>query len=496
MRESAFMHIGTPEAGAQGSRVTVPAGGGRNSLNPRIIRALWTGSFAIWSLLAVPLSAEVPEQLNPDAACASAACHGFIEQAPHRHWAEFSGPEACRECHSSDDPRKHVFETDDSEESCFGCHSELGERMGAAKTVHEAAEDGGCLDCHDPHAGETAALLNDDVKDDNLQDLCFGCHDEDIVEGEYKHGPVDAGACTQCHDPHASSRAKLLRHKGMALCESCHEEIADLVKSSEHVHDPARDDCIDCHNPHSSNHPVMLIAEKQKICAECHADIVNGANNASVDHAPVKTRDECLSCHSPHASDHAAVLTKPERDLCLGCHDKRVESGDDVLTNILRRLEEHSAWHEPIRKDGCTACHDPHGNGEFRLLKKRFPERFYSPFRVRNYGLCFSCHESNLVTSRRTRSATAFRDGDRNLHFVHVNKKQRGRTCRACHDLHAGDGEAMISETIQFGGWQMPLHYESTSNGGSCQPGCHEAEAYERSKEKSVNSDALPGTVR
>jgi len=42
-----------------------------------------------------------------------------------------------------------------------------------------------------------------------------------------------------------------------------------------------------------------------------------------------------------------------------------------------------------------------------------------------------------VVTEPETRTLTNFRDGARNLHFLHVNKAVRGRTCRACHEVHA-----------------------------------------------------------
>ena len=30
---------------------------------------------------------------------------------------------------------------------------------------------------------------------------------------------------------------------------------------------------------------------------------------------------------------------------------------------------------------------------------------------------------------------TSFRDGQRNLHVVHVNRDDKGRTCKTCHDM-------------------------------------------------------------
>jgi len=161
-----------------------------------------------------------------------------------------------------------------------------------------------------------------------------------------------------------------------------------------------------------------------------------------------------------------------------------------MLIDMASWLDEHEVWHEPIRENDCGACHRPHGSKYFRLLKKPFPPKFYAPFRAENYALCFSCHEKTLVTARSTRSVTQFRDGDRNLHFLHVNRAKRGRTCRACHELHASDSPLHIRERVRYGRWMMPLNFEKNETGGSCSPGCHAAMDYSR---KSANAPAGKG---
>jgi len=148
----------------------------------------------------------------------------------------------------------------------------------------------------------------------------------------------------------------------------------------------------------------MLPAEKRALCDECHDDIVEIAENSPVQHSPTTTQEECIGCHDPHASNNAPMLRKPQRDLCLSCHDRAVESGDDKLIDKAAWLDKHEVWHEPITEDNCTGCHRPHGSKNFRLLKKPFPRSFYAPFAVEDYGLCFSCHERTLVTSKNTRS--------------------------------------------------------------------------------------------
>jgi hypothetical protein len=105
---------------------------------------------------------------------------------------------------------------------------------------------------------------------------------------------------------------------------------------------------------------------------------------------------------------------------------------------------------------------------------------FYSPFSTDKYALCFSCHPESLVLTERTSELTDFRNGDLNLHYVHVNKERQGRTCRACHATHASDLPKHIRESVPYGVWNLPIRYEKTETGGGCRPGCHQPFTYDR----------------
>jgi predicted CXXCH cytochrome family protein len=437
-----------------------------------LLSALAIGALPLSSRAAVP-----PETIDPDASCADGECHTGIGEVPHVHWPDFTEPGECEACHEFEEDL-HEFTLAEPPDLCTDCHEEIGELIQSGATVHDPAED--CTDCHDPHGGEVEALLVGVRDDDDLKPLCFECHDEDLIEGEYTHGPAEQGECNLCHDPHASSAPSLLLGEGIELCGDCHEEIAESIEESEYVHDPVEEGCVDCHNPHSGPYAKMLPAEKRQVCNECHDDIVAEAETAAVDHAPVVTEDECLGCHSPHASNNPANLVMAQRDLCVGCHNKPVESGDAVLIDMQGWLLENPTWHEPIREDNCAGCHQPHGSANFRLLKDSFPSTFYAAFDLDVYGLCFSCHESGAVTVQWTRTLTGFRDGNRNLHFLHVNKKTRGRTCRACHELHASPNPLHIREEVPYGKWMMPINFKQEDTGGSCHPGCHKIKVYDR----------------
>ena len=122
-------------------------------------------------------------------------------------------------------------------------------------------------------------------------------------------------------------------------------------------------------------------------------------------------------------------------------------------------------------------------------MAKPYPEAFYQPFAHEKYDLCFTCHDKQLVLTEKTANLTAFRNGDRNLHFVHVNR-EKGRNCRSCHQTHASSNELHVRDSVPFGKWEMPIQFAKTENGGSCAPGCHKPYAYDRAK--ALDYDATP----
>jgi predicted CXXCH cytochrome family protein len=137
--------------------------------------------------------------------------------------------------------------------------------------------------------------------------------------------------------------------------------------------------------------------------------------------------------------------------------------------------------HPPVAEGDCAACHAPHGTQLHHLLKQAVPTEMYQSFDKSNFALCFGCHADTLADSKLTDSETNFRNGMFNLHYQHVNKLDKGRSCKVCHDPHASSQPRLISNKVPgFGRWGIPIRYTKTEVGGTCVVGCHKPKSYDR----------------
>ncbi len=255
------------------------------------------------------------------------------------------------------------------------------------------------------------------------------------------------------HDP--------VRELFMEECIDCHgDKIDQNVK-----HEAVENGCDICHESTGEPHPedgvfgFKLVDSTPDLCYYCHDE----AEAFPSGHQPVM-EGKCLSCHDVHGSANQALMILPEQELCLSCH--QMLQGKEIL-------------HTAIEDGGCMICHQPHGS-EFReLLNERYPAEEYPVASIDSFGLCFMCHDSDLMEAEETEWATNFREGNRNLHQLHNNGK-KGRNCKFCHNLHGSGQEFLIEDRIPFGNWEMQMNFVATEQGGSCLPGCHGKKTYKR----------------
>ncbi|HEY8667366.1 MAG TPA: cytochrome c3 family protein [Tepidisphaeraceae bacterium] len=404
--------------------------------------------------------------------CVTEECHGGIVEHKVMH-----GPTAqkkCLACHQYDEPREHRFVLASKEtQLCRDCHV-LKDRG----VTHAPVKEGHCTGCHDPHGSENRLMLVADP----ARGLCLTCHKTGFTDKKFVHGPVASGACIVCHEPHSSWEPKLLVESPQKLCKMCHDELVPKNDDDRHVHAPVKaGNCVACHDPHASDIRYQLRASAPDLCLKCHKDMAKVVAASAVKHGPVEQTDGCTSCHLPHFSKLPKLQRQTQPQLCLGCHDKPLKTADGKpLVNMAALLKENPQQHGPIREGECSACHQPHAGERFRLLAADYPPEFYAVFKIDQYALCFKCHMPDLVLKESGVGVTRFRQGDRNLHRLHVNQ-EKGRTCRACHEVHASKRPFHIRESVPFGerGWQLEINYEQTATGGSCSPGCHKPKTYD-----------------
>ncbi|MEN8152875.1 MAG: cytochrome c3 family protein [Acidobacteriota bacterium] len=400
--------------------------------------------------------------------CVTSECHKDMKNYKVVHAPV---EDDCLTCHEKTGDHKFVKITKINDH-CVECHDE----QTGKKNIHEAVSSGDCTDCHFSHGGDHKAFL----KKKRIDTLCFDCHDSDPMSKKFVHGPNASGNCSLCHESHSSDNKFLLVEPLKNICTRCHSD-KDFSGADKKMHSPMKEGCSKCHNPHSADHKFMLIADSENLCAQCHKKITDKAGLSKIKHPVVNTEKKCYNCHDAHGSLYENNLKISPLKLCLNCHDKKIIGTDGKDYNIHRIVTNNKYKHGPIKDGNCSGCHDPHGSDFYKILKERFPKEFYTSYDEKKYASCFECHEKTLARTEKTTALTDFRDGDRNLHYVHINL-EKGRTCRACHEIHASNIPKHIRRDTPFGKWSLPIGFEKTKTGGSCAPGCHKAYDYDRNK--------------
>jgi predicted CXXCH cytochrome family protein len=357
--------------------------------------------------------------LEPDALKkGKAAPSGLKRFYVHANPAELD----CKECHKLKRGIFNFKRNVPAKANCTtgGCHTD----MGKSAHVHGPVGAGVCISCHNPHGS-----YNDMAIARTGQDLCVVCHQAKIEEFKNSviHKPVTEG-CISCHNPHESSMRFQLRGNGASvssLCFNCHES---KIFTKSHRHGPVGSgDCIACHRPHAGKYKSLLIAspEKGEVCFQCHKDRQQEFSMKYV-HAPVQ--EDCNKCHDPHSSDTRFQLHKEGGQLCADCHEKKSPKLYDAIKNSKFK-------HEPVEKGRCTDCHRAHSSDVKSMLKKNTEE------------LCFTCHDelADAVAGSQYRHGPV-QTGD----------------CMACHDVHGSNNTRILSKyfPVEFYMEYRPENYE------------------------------------
>jgi len=234
--------------------------------------------------------------------------------------------------------------------------------------------------------------------------------------------------------------------------------------------------------------------EKQPSCSSkgCHEEEIKK-------HLPHSNSDKlCKSCHQSNGKEHPSSAVKgfslieQTPELCNGCHVQPNKTENRTIRAVKNQVKMKFP-HPPV-SEGCDGCHSGHQSKYGSLLKEAYPNGNYTEGKTEAFALCFGCHETDLLNKERTSKSTNFRDGRKNLHFVHINK-EKGRNCSLCHDIHGSNKEHLVVDKVQFGKWLMPLNFVKTETGGSCAPGCHKLLSYKSKLDETIKSASLSGKI-
>jgi predicted CXXCH cytochrome family protein len=169
---------------------------------------------------------------------------------------------------------------------------------------------------------------------------------------------------------------------GNAACADCHAEYTRIFAGSAHgrFH---RDDlraagatgCESCHGPGSKHVAsagarafIVNPGKDPAVCFGCHLE-TEAAFGLPQHHPVIEGRMHCGQCHDPHGPD----VFQPAGGLAMArlnatCGECHREQGRPFVFE-----------HEALR-EGCIACHQPHGSVSARLLSQR------------DANLCLQCH--------------------------------------------------------------------------------------------------------
>ncbi|MDP1648134.1 MAG: cytochrome c3 family protein [Rubrivivax sp.] len=321
--------------------------------------------------------AAAPQSVVSGASCTE-SCHLEFGKKTKVHRP--ARAKSCVKCHQLAEPDQHAFQPFPKRvgEVCMECHGDL---EATQKVRHNPFKSGKCLACHDPHQSDHASLLLQP-----MPGLCVDCHEDLKLDSKVVHGPAAKGQCAECHDPHQAENDSLLKAATPELCFNCHggalktasgrtlPSTKRLFEDKAQLRHPpfAEGACSECHQPHASPEPGLLTkahpgsfyapfkAESYELCLGCHkkqafeqartlADtgFRNGNLNLHFRHVNRDKGRACGACHAPHASRQPLLVAQSFRfgDKELALTFEKTDTGGSCTT----------ACHGPVSYDRCLA---------------------------------------------------------------------------------------------------------------------------------------------
>jgi DmsE family decaheme c-type cytochrome len=217
-------------------------------------------------------------------------------------------------------------------ETCATCHEEVGKKFAENPHTKMAEMHGSsgvtCENCHGPGkahvdgGGDVSKIFNPAKHTNKEVDAtCLTCHRGAHPNFERSpHAKADVG-CISCHSVHNSKgKEYLLKTSQPGLCYGCHaDQKAQFSMPIHHKVNEGLIKCTDCHDTHGTFNLVNLrtTPDQNAICTKCHIDV---RGPFTFEHAPVRA-EGCTTCHTPHGTQNPRLLNMPSiATLCNQCH--------------------------------------------------------------------------------------------------------------------------------------------------------------------------------
>lgn len=271
-------------------------------------------------------------------------------------------------------------------ESCKACHEDQFNSFSDTKHAKLAnltswkGKVQGCESCHGPgkdhieNGGDKTKIISFKNKNSKeISESCLTCHSGKESHNNFRRGEHwrnDVG-CTDCHTAHGpdhgnskadsitqiadvtrqnpnNATSAMLKSSEPQLCISCHSETkSQFSKPFHHKVLEGTMKCSDCHNAHGGFEAkqTKLSVGADAACIKCHSD---KQGPFAFEHAPIKT-EGCSACHTPHGLSNPRMLKRSSiRQLCIECHTtiSDVDAGVQAPHN-----------QSTVRYQNCTTCH-------------------------------------------------------------------------------------------------------------------------------------------
>jgi len=245
-------------------------------------------------------------------------------------------------------------------EVCETCHAEVLKKFPDNPHSRLALMHGGkgvtCESCHGPgkehvESGGDATKIFQFIKATPkvVDDKCLECHSGAHPNFDRSaHGEANV-SCISCHSVHSfHSESGMLKVSQPKLCYTCHTDIKPaFAQPFHHKVDEGLVSCSDCHNPHGTFKQKELRSSiaGDAVCVKCHTE---KAGPFVYEHPPIKT-EGCTFCHFPHGSPNPRLLTRNNvNQLCLQCHSASINFNAPGTPSFHNMANQYQA---------CTVCH-------------------------------------------------------------------------------------------------------------------------------------------